>query len=118
MLTQNPTLQIVDALKVGKHVNLVSLHGKGRRQTLMDVQELLTGLKVQKIDLKRQQHLWEAWLEQTLSLDGQVIVILHNIEYLKDQQHILNRLKNFTLLCVSEQPLNDKSLENAEIIYL
>ncbi|MDX8381833.1 MAG: hypothetical protein R8M14_06960 [Ghiorsea sp.] len=118
MLPQMPTLQIVDALKVGKHVNLVSPHGRGRRQTLIDVQVLLSGLKVQKIDLKRQQYLWEAWLEQTLAMDGQVIVILHNIEYLKGQQDILNRLKKFTLLCVSELPLNDKNFQNAEIVCL
>jgi len=118
MLAQTPAIQIVDALIAGKHVNLVSPHGRGRRQTLIDVQALLPDLKVQKIDLKRQQNEWEGWLEQTLAMKGQVIVIIHNIEYLKHPRKTLNLLEHFTLLCVSELPLAYPCMKEASVVEL
>jgi len=117
-LNQEQSEQIAKALSAGNHVNLVSPHGRGRRQTLLEVEELLHGLIVRKTDLKRQQDEWTTWLEQTLTMEGQVIVILHNIEYIKNQELVLNRLKKFTLLCVSERPLYDESLKGALIVQL
>ena len=110
------TQALADTLLAGNHVNLVSPHGRGRRQTLLDLETLLVDVVVRKIDLKREQSKWQTWLDDTLSLNGQVIVIVHNIEYIKQQhQQTLSDLKKFTLLCVSEQPLADKSMLNIEI---
>ena len=110
------TQDLADALLAGKHVNLVSPHGRGRRQTLLDLETFLLDVVVRKIDLKREQDTWKEWLEGTLSLNSQVIVIIHNIEYIKQyQQQALDDLMKFTLLCVSEQPFADKSMLNIEI---
>jgi len=110
------TQDLADALLAGKHVNLVSPHGRGRRQTLLDLEIFLLDVVVRKIDLKREQDTWKEWLEETLSLNGQVIVIIHNIEYIKHyQKQAMNDLKKFILLCVSEQPFADKSMLNIEI---
>jgi len=110
------TQALADTLLAGKHVNLISPHGRGRRQTLLDLEGLLNDVLVRKIDLKREQGKWDSWLEETLSLNGQVIVIIHNIEHIKQhQQQALDDLKKFTLLCVSEQPFADKSMLNIEI---
>jgi len=110
------TQDLADTLLAGKHVNLVSPHGRGRRQTLLDLETFLLDVAVRKVDLKREQDIWKEWLEETLSLNGQVIVIIHNVEYIKQyQQQALDDLMKFTLLCVSEQPLADKSMLNIEI---
>lgn len=113
LLRPELTKQLADTLLAGKHVNLVSPHGRGRRRTLEDLKTLLPyGVLVQQIDLKRQQNMWKTWLEYTLSLSGQVVIIIHNIEYINESQRLsLQALKKFTLLCVSELPLSDKDLE-------
>ncbi len=116
MLRPAFTQALADMLLAGKHVNLVSPHGRGRRQTLLDLEALLGNVVVRKIDLKREQNKWKEWLDDTLRISGQVIVIIHNIEYIKaHQQQALSGLKKFTLLCVSEQPLADKSMLNIEM---
>ncbi len=110
------TQALADTLLAGTHVNLVSPHGRGRRQTLLDLEPLLGDVVVRKIDLKREQDKWELWLENTLTLDIQVIVIIHNIEYIKQHhKQAMNALEKFTLLCVSEQPLMDKGMLEIEI---
>ncbi len=113
MLRPAFTQTLADTLLAGNHVNLVSPHGRGRRQTLLDLISLLDDIQVAKIDLRREQDTWKKWLDDTLSLNGQVIVIIHNIEYITQHQtQALNDLKQFTLLCVSELPLQDKALLN------
>jgi len=110
------TQDLAGILLAGKHVNLVSPHGRGRRQTLLDLETFLLDVVVRKIDLKREQDTWKEWLEGTLSLNAQVIVIIHNVEYIKHhQKQAMNDLKKFILLCVSKQPLADKSMLNIEI---
>ena len=110
------TQDLADTLLAGNHVNLVSPHGRGRRQTLLDLESLLDGVNVRKIDLKREQDKWQSWFGETLSLNGQTIVIIHNIECISQRQkEALEDLKKFTLLCVSEQPLADKSMVKVEI---
>lgn len=110
------TQALADTLLAGTHVNLVSPHGRGRRQTLVDLETLFGDVLVRKIDLKREQDKWESWLENTLTLDIQVIVIIHNIEYIKQHhEQAMNALEKFTLLCVSEQPLMDKGMLEIEI---
>lgn len=110
------TQALADTLLAGKHVNLISPHGRGRRQTLIDLISLLDDVQVAKIDLKREQKQWQTWLEETLSLHGQVIVIIHNIEHIKQyQKQALNALKKFTLLCVSELAMHDKRMLEIEI---
>jgi len=107
---------LADTLLVGKHVNLISPHGRGRRQTLLDLESLLGDVTVRKIDLKREQNKWQPWLEETLRLTGQVVIIIHNIEYILDtQKQGLDDLKQFILLCVSEQPMHDKAMLEIEI---
>jgi len=116
MLRPAFTQQLADHLLSGKSVNLHAPHGRGRRQTLEDLLPLLSGVQVQKIDLKREQDIWHTWLKETLTLSGQVIVILHNIEYITQvQKAALPRLKVFTLLCVSELPIGDKDMLDVEI---
>ena len=116
MLRPAFTQVLADTLLAGKHVNLISPHGRGRRQTLLDLETLLDDVVVRKIDLKREQYTWKEWLEETLRLNGQVIVIIHNIECINQQQKKdLNDLKKLTLLCVSEQPLADESMIKIEI---
>ena len=110
------TQTLADTLLAGKHVNLISPHGRGRRQTLIDLISLLDDVQVAKIDLKREQKQWQTWFEKTLRLNGQVIVILHNIEYIKQyHKQALNALKKFTLLCVSERPLQDEGWVSIEL---
>ena len=116
MLRPAFTQALSDTLLAGKHVNLISPHGRGRRQTLLDLETLLGDMVVRKIDLKREQDRWRKWLDDTLRLDIQIIVIIHNIEHIKQrQQQALDDLKKFTLLCVSERRLADKSMLNIEI---
>ncbi len=111
MLRPAFTQDLADALLAGNHVNLVSPHGRGRRQTLLDLEILLGDVNVRKIDLKREQTKWQIWLDDTLRISGQVIVIIHNIEYIKQhQQQALSDLKKFTLLCVSECELSYQNL--------
>ncbi|WP_038248061.1 hypothetical protein [Ghiorsea bivora] len=108
--------QLADHLLAGESVNLYAPHGRGRRQTLEDMLPLLAGVQVQKIDLKREQNKWGSWFKETLTLSGQVIVIIHNIEYVTQaQKAALSRLKVFTLLCVSELPMGDKDMLEVEI---
>ncbi len=106
MLRPAFTQALADTLLAGNHVNLVSPHGRGRRQTLLDLETLLGDVVVRKIDLKREQNIWQTWLDDTLSLNGQIIVIIHNIEYIKEEhKHALQHLrlsKNMTLLYVLE----------------
>ncbi len=110
------TQALADTLLAGKHVNLVSPHGRGRRQTLLDLEALLGTVIVRKIDLKREQTKWQRWLEETLNLDGQVLVILHNMEHMQShQQQTLDDLGKFTLLCVSERPLTMSNMLHIEI---
>ncbi len=116
MLGSAFTQQLAAYLLAGKSVNLYAPHGRGRRKTLDDVLPLLEGVQVRKIDLKREQDKWGSWLKETLTLSDQVIVILHNIEDMTQaQKAILPRLKVFTLLCVSEQPMGDKDMFEIEI---
>lgn len=110
------TQQLADHLLAGQSVNLVSPHGRGRRQTLEDLMPLLSDVKVQKIDLKREQDMWNSWLKETLALSGQPIVIIHNIEHLgKDREAAFASLKVFALLCVSELPMGDEGMFEIEI---
>ncbi len=116
MLRPAFTQALADTLLAGKHVNLVSPHGRGRRQTLLDLETILNDVTVSKIDLKREQGKWKIWLKDALSIKGQLIVVIHNIEYIMDdQKQALEDLKKFTLLCVSEQCLQDKSMIKIEI---
>lgn len=110
------TQHLAKTLLAGKSVNLVSPHGRGRRQTLIDLISLLDDVYVAKIDLKREQNKWQSWFEKTLSLNGQVIVILHNIEGATDEQkQVFAMFQCFTLLYVSEQPMSDETLVGIEI---
>ncbi len=110
------TQHLAKTLLARQSVNLISPHGRGRRQTLIDLISLLDDIQVAKIDLKREQKQWQTWLEETLSLNGQVIVIIHNIEHIKQhQKQALNTLKKFTLLCVSELAMHDKRMLEIEI---
>lgn len=110
MLRPALTQDLADTLLAGKHVNLISLHGLGRRQTLLDLETLLGDVSVRKIDLKREQAKWGIWFEEALSLSGQVIVIIHNIEYLKEgYKHMLKQLslsKEISVLYVLEHKNN------------
>ncbi|MDQ6980522.1 MAG: hypothetical protein Q9M46_03520 [Ghiorsea sp.] len=116
MLRPAFTQQLAAYLLAGESVNLHAPHGRGRRQTLEDLLTLLAGVQVQKIDLKREQDMWNDWLKETLTLSGQVIVILHNVEYITQaQKAVLPRLKVFTLLCVSELAMGDKDMLEIEI---
>ncbi len=116
MLRPAFTQHLAKTLLAGQSVNLVSPHGRGRRQTLIDLISLLDDVQVAKIDLKREQKQWQTWLEETLSLHGQVIVIIHNIEHIKQyQKQALNALKKFTLLCVSERPLQGEGWVSIEL---
>ncbi|MDQ6977243.1 MAG: hypothetical protein Q9M75_03945 [Ghiorsea sp.] len=74
MLRPAFTQQLAAYLLAGESVNLHAPHGRGRRQTLEDLLTLLAGVQVQKIDLKREQDMWNDWLKETLTLSGQVIV--------------------------------------------
>ncbi|HID36541.1 MAG TPA: hypothetical protein EYP39_04075 [Ghiorsea sp.] len=108
--------QLTAYLLAGKSVNLHAPHGRGRRQTLENLLTVLVGVQVQKIDLKREQGMWNDWLKETLTLSGQVIVIIHNIEYITQvQKAALPSLKAFTLLCVSELSMGDKDMLEIEI---
>ena len=104
------TQALADTLLACNHVNLVSPHGRGRRQTLLDLETLLGDVVVRKIDLKREQDTWKNWLDDTLSLNGQVIVIIHNIEYLEEKcRYTLKPLslsRNRSILCVLEHEDN------------
>lgn len=102
------TQALADTLLAGKHVNLVSPHGRGRRQTLIDLISLLDAVQVTKIDLKREQNALGKWLKHTLNLTGQVIVIIHNFDVvfssaIKFDLERLAQQNNFTFLCVVER---------------
>jgi len=100
------THALADTLLAGKHVNLISPHGRGRRQTLLDLEGLLNDVLVRKIDLKREQNKWDLWLEETLGLSGQTVVIIHNIEYANPEQkqrlECLSSDNRFCFLCTLE----------------
>ncbi len=116
MLRPAFTQQLADHLLSGESVNLHAPHGRGRRQTLEDLLSLISDVQVQKIDLKREQNKWGYWLKKTLTLSGQVIVILHNIEHMTShQREAFNDLKQFTVLSVSEQVMNDPNMLEIEI---
>ena len=116
MLRPAFTQQLADHLLSGKSVNLHAPHGRGRRQTLEDVLSLLSGVQVQKIDLKREQNKWNSWLKETLTLSAQGIVIIHNIEHMTSRQReVFNALRKFTVLSVSEQVMNEPNMVEIEI---
>jgi len=116
MLRPMFTRSLADMLRAGRHVNLIAPHGRGRRQTLADLLLLLTDIPVQKIDLKRERGEWASWLDKTLCMGGQVVVIIHNIEYMEGaQKAALQALKEQVLLCVSEKPLPYAWMRKVEI---
>jgi hypothetical protein len=116
MLRPAFTQHLAKTLLAGQSVNLVSPHGRGRRQTLIDLISLLDDVQVAKIDLKREQGTWHNWLEKTLRLKGQVIVIIHNIEDATNKQkQVFSVLQGVTLLYVSEQPISNKTLLEIEV---
>ncbi len=116
------TNMLAEMLLAEKHVNLVSPHGRGRRQTLVDLETLLGDVLVRKIDLKREQDKWESWLKNTLTLDIQVIVIIHNIEHIISNQEVslqaLCKQKNITCLCILEKPCQQQYTWSAQELYL
>jgi len=117
------TKQLADTLLAGTSVNLFSPHGRGRRRTLEDLKtRLADDVEVYQIDLKRQQDMWQTWFDEVLMRRGQVVVIIHNIEYitLKQTDNIFAFKKKLTpnkitLLYVSEQPLYDNAMQSIEL---
>ncbi|PCI00832.1 MAG: hypothetical protein COB79_05035 [Zetaproteobacteria bacterium] len=110
MLRPAFTQHLADTLLAGKHVNLISPHGRGRRQTLLDLETLLDDVVVRKIDLKREQNKWQSWLEDTLILSVQVIVIIHNFDvYFRSTIELdlerLSQQNNLTFLCIVEHEI-------------
>ncbi|MDQ7004578.1 MAG: hypothetical protein Q9N67_06560 [Ghiorsea sp.] len=108
--------QLVDMLLSRQSVNLHAPHGRGRRYILQRLQLQLVDVRVRKIDLKREQKQWDVWCEDVSCLSGQVIVIIHNIEFLTAKQKSdLPRLRRFVLLCVSVLPMLDEGMALIEI---
>ncbi|MDQ6984575.1 MAG: hypothetical protein Q9M44_07645 [Ghiorsea sp.] len=110
MLRPAFTQQLADHLLSGQSIYLVSPHGRGRRQTLEDLLPLLSRVTVQKIDLKRQQDTWERWLERTLALSSQAVVIIHNFnDYfsssIASDLAKMSQQDNLTFLCVVEHEI-------------
>jgi len=106
------TRQLAERLLSGEHIQLVSPHGLGRRQTVTDLRSLLPApITVTYIDLLRMdQQLLPAMIDACHTQQGAVVLIVHNIDQLNEQSLItqLNRLKplpHVGLLCVCLTPL-------------
>lgn len=100
------THYLAKQLLAGKHINLISPHGQGRRRTLADLGFVLPDdVQMFQADLKRDNK-WCDSLPHSLQGNNHGVVILHNFDVIEaGQWPWLQDLKQYALLCVSEEPL-------------
>jgi len=139
------TQQLVSQLQSHRCVNLISLHGQGRRRTLQDLKHVLPKhwLPLQ-VDMRAAQHdvgeplavlcsLYAQAIKDDISnidelikksneYSAYILIIIHNFELLNDDGVVsaLNKLyqnDNILLLCVFEKK-SDTGLSNAVDCYL
>jgi len=107
------TQELAEKFIVGASINLISLHGQGRRRTLHDLQTLLPdSLTVQQLDLKRDPIDPVDWLSAAADSSRKTLLILHNFDVLNEGdsnskqfiEHLnhIGQQPNISLLYVSE----------------
>jgi len=122
MLRPELTKTLLNKMLLGRHINLVSPHGRGRRQTVADVLSLKPeGITTLYIDLKRYEGNIEIWFKTSIntlhSNKNPHWVILHNLDVTENRGLIalIKQIQAFQyvslLMVTTEALLSEKEVE-------